>query len=90
MPDLSQDSLSSTEPTPRVLTVRRRLEGVVLGAISGGATGWLSVLIGGVHGAMRWEVVAGLAALAAALGYRYGRSVVLATVAAFVEVGPGE
>jgi hypothetical protein len=55
------------------------VEGAALGAVSGGVTGWLAVLMGGIVGVMHWWVVAGLAALAAVLGYRNGRSVVAAT-----------
>jgi hypothetical protein len=51
--------------------------------------GWLAGLIGDVHGVMHWWVAAGLAALAATLGYRYGRSVVQAIFMAFAETDVG-
>ena len=89
MPDLPHDTLTPPEPAPRVLTLRRRLEGAALGAVSGAVAGWLAALIGGVHGAMQWWVAAGLAALATALGYRYGRSVVQAIFIALAEADDG-
>ena len=81
MPDLPSDNVSLAESTrePRVLTLRRRVEGAALGVVSGGAAGWIAVLVAGVHGSMRWGLIAGIAALAAALGYRFGRGVVAAT-----------
>jgi len=89
MPDLPRNTLTSPEPAPRVLTLRRRLASAALGAVGGGMAGWLAALIGGVHGVMHWWVAAGLAVLAAALGYRYGRSVVQAIFMSFVEAGDG-
>ena len=88
MPDLPQD-VTPPEAVSRVLTLRRRLEGAALGAVSGGAAGWLAALIGDVHGVMHWWVAAGLAAIVAALGYRYGRSVIQAIFMAFAEAGDG-
>jgi hypothetical protein len=88
MTDLPRDdTLNPVEPDHprRALTLRRRVEGAVLGAVSGAVTGWLAVLVGGIVGVMHWWVVAGLAVLAAVLGYRYGRSVVAATLMAFTE-----
>jgi hypothetical protein len=87
MPDLPRDTLSSPEPTPRrrLLTRGQRLEGAVLGAVSGGVVGWLTAWQGDVHGGFFWWVITGLAVLAAAFGYRYGRGVVKATFKAFGE-----
>ena len=70
MADLPSETVSSPEPVGRrVLTLRGRLEGAALGVVSGGAAGWIAVLVAGVHGSMRWGLIAGIAALAAALGY---------------------
>lgn len=91
MPDVPQDPLNPHEPArlSGALTLRRRLEGAALGVICGSAAGWLSTLIGDVRGAPRWWVVVGLSALAAALGHRYGRSVVAAILTAFSEASIG-
>ena len=48
--------------------------------------GWLAVSFAGVDGALAWWISGGLAALAAAFGYRYGRGVV---AAAFESLGTG-
>ena len=57
----------------------------MLGAASGGVTGWLTVWWGGVGGSLHWWIIGGLAALAAGLGYRHGRGVVAASFKAFGE-----
>jgi len=80
MPDLPSEIVSPPEPVGRrLLTLRRRLEGAALGVVSGGAAGWIAVLVAGVHGSIQWWLIAGIAVLAAALGYRFGRGVVAAT-----------
>lgn len=90
MPDLLPNTVSPPEPVRRrrVVTLRRRLEGLALGALSGGAAGWLAVLVGDIHGTWHWWIIAGLAALAAALGYRFGRGVVAATLVSLIESAP--
>jgi hypothetical protein len=57
----------------------------LLGAISGGAAGWLTALQAGVEGAMAWWAIGTLTVLGGAFGYRYGRKVVGATASAFLE-----
>ena len=86
MPDLPSQTESPREPVGRrVLTLRRRLEGAALGVVSGGAAGWIAVLVAGVHGSMQWWLIAGITSLAAALGYRFGRGVVAATFLSLVQ-----
>ena len=86
MPDLPSETASSPEPVGRrVLTLRRRLEGAALGVVSGGAAGWIAVLVAGVHGNLQWWLIASMAALAAALGYRFGRGVVAATFLSLIQ-----
>ena len=87
MSDHPSESVSAAEVTaePRVLTLRRRVEGAALGVASGGAAGWIAVLVAGVHGGMRWGLITGIAVLAAALGYRFGRGVVAATFLSLVQ-----
>ena len=85
MPDITPPRPGSPPPTrrPRMLSAFGRVEGAVLGAVSGGVAGWLTVWWGGVGGVLHWWFIGGLAVLAAALGYRYGRGVVVATFKAF-------
>ena len=91
MPDLEQNVQEPEKPASSgdVFTLRRRVEGTALGAVSGGAAGWLATALGDVHGDMRLWMMFGLATLAAVLGYRYGRSVVVAIFSAFSEAGVG-
>jgi hypothetical protein len=42
-------------------------------------------LLAGVRGVLYWWIIAGLAALGAVFGYRYGRRVVAATFEALAE-----
>ena len=73
----------------RPLTLRRRLGNAMLGALSGAVAGWLAVLSAGVDGVLPRWIIGVLAALGAAFGYRYGRSVVAATFNALGEAdGP--
>lgn len=87
MADLQQDRLTQLQLTSRrrAPTLRRRLENIALGAVSGGVAGWLTVLLAGVSGALPWWIIGGLSALGAAFGYRYGRRVVAATFKALAE-----
>ena len=87
MPDLPEHELSSPEPRRqrRVPTLRRRLFNSALGAASGGVAGWLTTLLAGVDGIWPTWIIAVLAVLGAVFGYRYGRSVVVATFKALNE-----
>jgi len=87
MSSLEQDTVNPQEPPRRrrVLTLRRRVVNVALGAASGGVAGWLTVLFAGVSGALPLWIIGGLSALGAGFGYRYGRRVVAATFEALAE-----
>ena len=87
MSSLEQDIVSPQKPPRRrrVLTLRRRVGNVALGAVSGGVAGWLAVLFAGVSGALPWWIIGALSALGAVFGYRFGRRVVAATFEALID-----
>jgi hypothetical protein len=61
------------------------VEGAALGVLSGGATGWIAVRFADIHGDAHLWIIAGVAAFAATLGYRYGRGVVAATFLSLIQ-----